>query len=112
MSSRMRLGALQPTRLNEDQRKTLSEIANLDIIVYEGEIGGALFRLRRRHAEEHDVGRRHGLDRTEVLVEPDQALVDQLEPLLDQLGVDNAVAVVGLCQNQTTAWSSQGFVGG
>ena len=31
---------------------------------------------------------------TVILVEPDQALVDRLELLLDQLGVDNAVAVV------------------
>ena len=38
--SRLRLGALQHSALTDEQRTTLEEIANLDIVSYRGRIGG------------------------------------------------------------------------
>ena len=38
--SRLRLGELQRSSLDEEQRRTLLEIANLDIVSYRGKVGG------------------------------------------------------------------------
>lgn len=41
LGSRLRLGELKPETLSEEQRRSVAEIANLDIVTYRGRVGGS-----------------------------------------------------------------------